>query len=65
MTAPKHVCLMTINDVCTMLSVSESTIRRLAENRAIPFLKVGGSVRFRLTDVNEYLDKQTVRTINA
>lgn len=63
MTAPDR--LLTIPDLCDMLSVSESTIRRLVNSGSVPFLKVGGGIRFRLADVDEYLDKQTIRAVNA
>jgi len=44
--------------------VSIGTIRRLQRQRKIPFLKVGGSIRFAIGDVAAYLEKQRVRSID-
>lgn len=55
--------LLTISDVAKILNVSVSTVRRLQQNRKIPFLKVGGSVRFVGSDVAAYLERQRVSSI--
>jgi excisionase family DNA binding protein len=55
--------LLTISDVAKILNVSVSTVRRLQQNRKIPFLKVGGSVRFVGSDVAAYLERQRVNSI--
>ena len=55
--------LLTISDVAEILNVSVSTVRRLQQNRKIPFLKVGGSVRFVGSDVAAYLERQRVSSI--
>ena len=39
--------LLTIKEVATMLGVSLATVYRLTLGRKIPFLKVGGQLRFR------------------
>lgn len=41
------------------LGISKATVYRLISNRRIPFYKVGGGLRFRREDIEEYL--QTVR----
>jgi excisionase family DNA binding protein len=41
------------------LGISKATVYRLISNRQIPFYKVGGGLRFRRGDIEEYL--QTVR----
>ena len=55
--------LLTISDVAKLLKVSVSTVRRLQQNRKIPFIKVGGSVRFVGSDVAAYLERQRVSSI--
>jgi excisionase family DNA binding protein len=56
--------LLTIPEVAGLLKVSVPTVRRLQQQRQIPFIKVGGSVRFAQSDVNSYLAKRRVRSID-
>jgi excisionase family DNA binding protein len=56
--------LLTIPDVAELLRLSSSTVRRLQQRRKIPFLKVGGRVRFMRSDIASYLEKQRVRSID-
>jgi excisionase family DNA binding protein len=55
--------LLTIAGVAEFLKITESTARRLQQQRLIPFFKVGGSVRFSKSDLVSYLEKQRVETI--
>ena len=41
------------------LGISKATVYRLISNRKMPFYKVGGGLRFRREDIEEYL--KTVR----
>jgi excisionase family DNA binding protein len=52
--------LLTVGDVAETLKVSRSLVRRLQQTRKLPFVKVGGCVRFSKKDVVEYLKRQTV-----
>ena len=56
--------LLTIPEVAALLKVSEPTVRRLQQQRNLPFIKVGGSVRFVRSDLDSYLDKRRVRSID-
>jgi len=55
--------LLTIKDVAELLKVSQSSVRRLQQGRHLPFIKVGGSIRFAKSDVAEYLEKERVESI--
>jgi excisionase family DNA binding protein len=55
--------LLTIHDVAELLKLSVSTVRRLQRQRKIPFVKVGGSVRFVRSDLAAYLDGRRVSAI--
>ena len=55
--------LLTISEVAELLRVSVSSVRRLQQQRLIPFYKVGGSVRLNRHDVFAYLAKQRVKPI--
>ena len=51
--------LLTIKEVAQLLKVSPVSVRRLQYGRHVPFIKVGGSVRFNRRDIVEYLKKET------
>lgn len=55
--------LLTIQDVAKLLNVSASTVRRLQSDRRIPFIKVGGCVRFTKDDIIAFLKKSRVESI--
>jgi len=55
--------LLTIPEVAKFFRVSVSEIRRLQYGRQLPFIKVGGSVRFAKSDVIAYLAKRRVGSI--
>lgn len=55
--------LLTIRDVAELLKVSASSVRRLQQGRHIPFIKIGGSIRFTKKDVIEYLARMRVESI--
>jgi excisionase family DNA binding protein len=57
--------LLTITEVAEFLRISIPTVRRLIEQRQIPFLKVGGSIRFTRSDIDAYLQKRRVRSIDG
>ena len=55
-----EIDLLTIKEVAELLRISGSLVRRLQQNRRIPFIKVGGSIRFNKRDVAEYLRQRTI-----
>jgi excisionase family DNA binding protein len=56
--------LLTIAEVAGLLKVSKTSVRRLQQRRLIPFIKVGGSIRFMRRDIVSYLEKKRVDTID-
>jgi excisionase family DNA binding protein len=56
--------LLTIADVAQLLKISIPTVRRLQQHRKIPFIKVGGRVRFARGDIAAYLEKRRVQSID-
>lgn len=52
--------LLTIREVAEFLKISVTGVRRLQQGRAIPFIKVGGSIRFAKSDISSYLVAQRV-----
>jgi len=61
---PAAVELKTIAEAASFLRVSMPTVRRLQQARRIPFIKVGGSVRFARSDLLAYIEKQRVRSVD-
>lgn len=55
--------LLTIADVARLLRISLSGVRRLQQRRLIPFLKVGGSIRFARGDLVAFLERQRVERV--
>jgi excisionase family DNA binding protein len=56
--------LLTIADVARLLKISASSVRRLQQQRRIPFFKVGGSIRFNKSDLAIYLMNRRVEPID-
>lgn len=57
--------LLTTAEVARLLKISVSSVRRLQSARALPFVKVGGSVRFAKADIASYLARNRVRAIGS
>jgi len=55
--------LLTIAELAELLKISVTGVRRLQQARQLPFIKVGGSVRFFKRDVIAYLKRQRVETV--
>jgi excisionase family DNA binding protein len=55
--------LLTIHEVARLLKISVSSVRRLQQRRRIPFVKVGGSIRFIKSDLLSYVDRERVESI--
>jgi excisionase family DNA binding protein len=56
--------LLTIPEVAKLLKISASGVRRLQQARQLPFIKVGGSVRFSKRDIASYLEARRVGSID-
>ena len=56
--------LLTVPEVADLLKISVPTLRRLQRQRQIPFIKVGGCVRFSASDVASYLLRRRVMSID-
>ena len=51
--------IMTIKEVAAYLKLTEKTAYRLAAEGKIPGFKVGGSWRFKMADIETWIEKQT------
>jgi excisionase family DNA binding protein len=56
--------LWSIAEVAEQLKISVSGVRRLQHARKLPFVKVGGSVRFCKSDILAFLRKRRLEAID-
>ncbi len=54
--------ILTIREVADLLKINEKTAYRLAGDGKIPGFKVGGSWRFRRTDIDQWIEEQRTAT---
>lgn len=50
--------ILDADEVARLLHVHQRTVKRLAAKRRLPGFQVGGQWRFRLSDIEEYIDRQ-------
>ena len=53
--------LMTVEDVAELLKVEKQLVYKLKRDRKIPFIKIGGVIRFRRVDVDEWIEQSIVK----
>jgi len=56
--------LLTLNEVAELFKISVPSVRRLQQQRCIPFIKIGGSVRFAKSDLVSYVERERVESIS-
>lgn len=52
------------DQLAKLLKLSKATIYRLIEKRALPFYKIGGSLRFKQNEIMEYVEKCRIKSAN-
>lgn len=57
--------ILTMREVAELLKINEKTAYRLAAEGKIPGFRVGGSWRFRRTDLVKWISEQADRAANA
>ena len=62
MTPHNNICeeLIDIKELCHLLKVTPSYVYYLTHTKKIPYYKVHGHVRFRLSDIEEWLENAFV-----
>lgn len=53
--------LLRIDEVMGLFKIKKSKIRRAILNKEIPYIKLGGLIRFKRKDLKNYLEQQTVK----
>ena len=52
--------LLTIDELSKQLIISKSTLYRWVHHKTIPFVKIGGNLRFLKTDIENYIRENSV-----
>lgn len=55
---------LSTDELGKLLKLSKATVYRLIEKRALPFYKIGGSIRFKHDDVMKYVEKCRIKPAN-
>ena len=53
--------LMTVEDVAALLKVEKQLVYKLKRDKKIPFIKIGGVIRFRRVDVDQWIEQSIVK----
>jgi excisionase family DNA binding protein len=56
MSNPISERLWTVADLCKYLALSESVIRRMKAKGELPYIQIGGAIRFSKTDIDAALE---------
>jgi len=59
----RNRAFFTPDEIANFLSVSKTTIYRLANKRKLPFHKIGGVLRFRREEIEKYLEAGRIEPI--
>lgn len=54
---------LSTDELAVLLKVSKTSIYRLMGRRLIPFYKIGHNVRFKKSDVLEFLNKNCINSV--
>ncbi|MED0671178.1 helix-turn-helix domain-containing protein [Aneurinibacillus aneurinilyticus] len=46
-----------VREVMTMFGLSQSTVYNLCKSKVLPYTKIGGSIRFKESDLIQYMDE--------
>lgn len=52
--------LLKIKEVAEILNISVITLYIWVSNRRIPFLKIGGAVRFKIEDIDFFIESKRI-----
>jgi excisionase family DNA binding protein len=64
MEAPQPSHLLTPRQLARKIEVSTGHIYRLIAQRRVPFVRVGGSVRFRPESIEAWIERNEVRAVS-
>lgn len=56
---------LTIKELCIYLNLKESHVRRMVFLSEIPYFKMGRLIRFKLTDIDAWLEEKSINPKEA
>lgn len=59
----KNDHFMNLKDLCILLKSKESKIRKMIFERKIPYTKIGRSIRFRKSDIEKWINLNSIPPI--
>jgi len=51
---------LTIDEVCSLLSISKTSLWRIRSRRHIKSFKYGAKILFRISDIEQFIEKYTL-----
>jgi excisionase family DNA binding protein len=57
----RHDPLLNVRETAEYLGYAEQTIRNMAHRGVLPKTKLGRTLRFRLSDLNRWIDERSTR----
>lgn len=60
---PKNVKFLCSKDICRVLNISNSTLKNLRANKAIPYYKIGGTFRYNRDEIIDFLKENYSKQI--
>lgn len=55
--------LITPEELASLLRMSKPSVYRLIEKRKIPFYKISGSLRFKLSEIEKYINDARIDSV--
>ena len=59
----KVKAVFTPDELAEYLAISKATVYRLVNKRRLPFIKIGGVLRFRIDAVEKYFETESIEPI--
>ena len=53
---------LTTEEVCKLIKVSSRTVFEWRQRHLLPFIQIGSNIRYRLSDVEDFLAKYSVKS---
>ena len=57
--------LLTVQDITSLLGLKKSYVYYLTHRKLVPHLKINGQIRFRQSDISEWLRSKEVQVVSS
>ena len=57
--------LLNIKEVSEYLGISQKGLYNMIYRREIPFIKIGGRVRFDIIDLDKWIERQKIKSVSS